>query len=589
MENISRRIMNLQSEVVDQIAAGEVVEKPAQMVKELVENSLDAGATKISVEFSEGGRFVQISDNGRGIHPEDLSKALDRFTTSKIVVSEDLWRLQTYGFRGEALSSIASVSKLTLHSRATGSSEGYQLTSEFGKKSNLNSVARDFGTTIRVEELFSNIPARLKFLKSAAAEATHIKNVLRALAFAFHEVEFRITSNQELLFFWPAAESRFKRVQQVLGLEKVYEGFAQREYVKAYSVFTDPATVAKTSRNIWTLVQNRWVTDRGLQAGVTEAYRNLLMHGEYPFSVTWIETEADKIDVNIHPSKAQVKFADASLAFRAVQASVRDVLEKSPWLVSSPSVAPIETSSPKLETSAYFTNYQPETFFKQKISIQDLRIASLRPEVASIASSSDSEASPNHWRSKQVLAQAHLTYIVTQSNEGVCFIDQHAAHERILFEKLLASYTSGQTEVQDFLFPLAVDLSPDQVEALLNYRAEFEKFGLSFDSLGPSTLGVRSAPTYIKEKGIADALHVTAEEICSQGGSFRFERYVKEFISRMACHSAIRAGQALSLEEMRALLVQMDEFPLSSFCPHGRPVSVDYPLYELERDFGRIV
>lgn len=606
------RIQSLDSSVVDQIAAGEVVERPAQLVKELVENSLDAGATKVTVEFSEAGRFVRVTDNGRGIHPEDLSKALDRFATSKIENSADLWRLKTFGFRGEALASISAVCRMTLVSKRQGQAEAYRLVSEFGRRESPEVIGAEAGTMVQVEGLFENIPARLKFLKSASAEHTAIKTVLKALALSNPAVEIRVLSEGDLVFFWPQASSRLERAKQVLEIQDLYEGEAVRESVRAYSVFADPHTVAKTSKNMWFLVQDRWVQDRGLQAGVMEAYRHLLMHGEYPISVTWVETDPDKIDVNIHPTKAQVKFLDPSLAFRAAQASVRDTLEKSPWLKKGGGgsvavqqeqrlVQDFNTRSEAATLSQSF--FSPElqaTQYRQKISLETLRDSAqgrfepqaetrseLFPEVETQAAPVGAENS--YWSQMQVLGQAHLTYILAQSRDGLMIVDQHAAHERVLFEKLMKAFRSGGLEIQDFLFPLAVDLAPEQQEALLKESASFEKLGLHFESLGPATLGVQSAPHFVRESSLPGVLTKAAEEIINFGGSFSFERYVGDLVATMACHSAVRAGQALSSEEMRALLNSMDEYPLSSFCPHGRPVSIDYPMAKLERDFGRIV
>jgi DNA mismatch repair protein MutL len=614
----SSRIQILNSNVVDQIAAGEVVERPAQLVKELVENSLDAAATKVSVEFSEAGRFVRVTDNGRGIHPEDLAKALDRFATSKIIDSEDLWRLKTFGFRGEALASISAVCRLTLVSRRAGSADAHRLISDFGRRETPEIVGAEPGTMVQVEGLFENIPARLKFLKSASAEHSAIKTVLKALALSNPGVEFRVLLDGNLTFLWPQASSRLARARQVLEIQDLYEGEATRESVRAYSVFAAPHTTAKSSKNMWFLVQDRWVQDRGLQAGVMEAYRHLLMHGEYPISVTWVETDPDKIDVNIHPTKAQIKFLDPSLAFRAVQASVRDTLEKSPWLKtetnssgqmssqisivnSDPGASQAEPTEPRAQN--FFAPEFQATQYRQKISIENLRDSARgRFELQKNSGSESLMPSPSltdmalpvdekllYWSQMQVLGQAHLTYILAQSRDGLMIVDQHAAHERVLFEKLMKAFGSGGLEIQDFLFPLAVDLSPDQLEALLKESSSFEKLGLHFESLGPTTLGVQSAPHFLRESALPGILTKAAEEILSHGGSFSFERYVGDLVATMACHSAIRAGQALSQEEMQALLKSMDEYPLSSFCPHGRPVSIDYPISKLERDFGRTV
>lgn len=615
----------LSPEVVDQIAAGEVVERPAHLVKELVENSLDAGATAITVEFSDGGRYVKVVDNGKGIPPEQLPKALERFATSKISKSDDLWKLHTFGFRGEALASIAAVSKLNLTSRPPGSEKAHQLLCEFGKKTSVDPVGGSEGTVITIQELFENVPARLKFLKSPAAEATQIKTTLKALALAHAEVEFRVYEKNELISFWPACKSRKARVEQILEIKPMYEGQAHRENVTAYAVFADPHQVAKTARNIWLFAQNRWIQDRSMQAAVMEAYRNLLMHGEFPIAAVWIEIDPEYIDVNIHPTKSQVKFHNPSLAFRAVQAAVRETLEKAPWtpearISESPKAtepltlndfAPREAlRTPPSQSSFHHQSFQTTQYKKKDFPLQiATEQAEIRREAISLATDfrqkEKDEENPfvkvvgktevavktkgSYWSSLEVLGQANLTYIICQSRDKLVFVDQHAAHERVVFERLMEAWRGGKMEVQEFLFPLAVDLTPDKVEALQNLFPDIEKLGVYVEVLGPTTVGVRAAPTLIKESILSSVLDKMAGEALDLGGSFSMEKVVGDICATMACHSVVRAGQALSTEQMKNLLLEMDEFPLSSFCPHGRPVSVDYPYVKLEKDFGRIV
>jgi len=604
-------IQSLPPEVVDQIAAGEVVERPAHLVKELVENSIDAGATSVTVEFAEGGRYVKVVDNGQGMSPEDLPKALERFATSKISTGEDLWRLHTFGFRGEALASIAAVSRLNLTSRPPGSAQAHQLLSEFGKRLTVDPVGGSAGTSITIQELFANVPARLKFLKSDAAEGVQIKVTLKALALAHPQIEFRIYERKDLVFFWPPCKSRKDRVEQVLEIKPMYVGEAQRENVKAYAVFADPHQVAKTAKNIWLFAQNRWVQDRSMQAAVLEAYRHLLMHGEYPIAAVWVETDPEYIDVNIHPTKSQVKFHNPSLVFRAVQAAVRETLEKAPWVPQTPAPAVKPTSSLVGATQASFghhdfhvTQYQKKDFplsmaaaqaEQRREALDSLEkdqhnpfVRRVTPPPAAVVEEAPAPSS-RYWSTLEVLGQANLTYILCQTRDKIVFVDQHAAHERVVFERLMGAWRGGKVEVQEFLFPLAVDLTPDKVEALQHLFPDLEKLGVYVEVLGPTTVGVKAAPHIIKESVMSSVLDKMATEALELGGSFRMEKVIGDLCATMACHSVVRAGQALSLEQMKSLLNEMDEFPLSSFCPHGRPVSVDYPFTKLEKDFGRIV
>ncbi|WP_374032627.1 DNA mismatch repair endonuclease MutL [Bdellovibrio bacteriovorus] len=370
-------IQILSPEVVDQIAAGEVVERPAHLVKELVENSIDAGATRVHVEFYDGGRIVKVIDNGKGMSPEDLPKSLERFATSKISKTDDLWSLRTFGFRGEALASIASVSKLTLTSRRAGDEQAHQLISEYGKKKDIDKVGGSQGTTILIENLFDNTPARLKFLKSDSAENSAIKTTLKAMALSHFDVEFRIQENGKLVAFWPACKNRKDRVEQILEIKPLFEGEASRENVKAYAVFADPHNVAKTSKNIWLFAQNRWIQDRSLQAAVNEAYRSLLMHGEYPIAAVWVEVDPDCVDVNIHPTKSQVKFQDPSLAFRAVAAALRGTLEQAPWIKRSDvptqnvTMPLAQNSSEEFKSSEGLPNFASQPMPQQNLRFQD--------------------------------------------------------------------------------------------------------------------------------------------------------------------------------------------------------------------------
>lgn len=614
-------IQVLSPEVVDQIAAGEVVERPAHLVKELVENSIDAGATRVHVEFFDGGRIVKVIDNGKGISPEDLPKALERFATSKISKTDDLWKLRTFGFRGEALASIAAVSKLTLTSRRAGDEQAHQLISEYGQKKHIDPVGGSQGTTILIENLFENTPARLKFLKSDAAEHSAIKTTLRAMALSHFNVEFRVQENGKLISFWPACKERKERVEQVLEIKPLFVGEASRDNVRAYAVFADPHNVAKTAKNIWLFAQNRWIQDRSLQAAVNEAYRNLLMHGEYPIAAVWVETDPDCVDVNIHPTKSQVKFQEPSLAFRAVAAALRGTLEQAPWLPEAQrpkDLQPLAEASPKDYTSTQgLVNFaQPSPIPKENIAFKDqafevtqyqkkefffstptLNQPKVDFKVLSEAAASRQdmhaaleESQPRgYWSSLEVLGQAHLTYIVTQTQDKIVFVDQHAAHERVVFEKLMAAWKGGKIDVQDYLFPLAVDMSPEKVEALLTAAQDIARLGVFIEALGPGTVGVKAAPLMIKESVLGKVLDKMASEMVDLGGSFSLEKTVGDICATMACHSVVRAGQALGMDQMRSLLRDMDQFPLSSFCPHGRPVSVEYPFYKLEKDFGRIV
>lgn len=616
-----RHIKILSPEVIDQISAGEVVERPAHLVKELVENSLDAGATDIEVEIDNGGRQVLVRDNGKGMDRQDLVQCLARHATSKIQVADDLWALSTYGFRGEALASISAVSELSLVSRPTGAAMAQELKCHFGKIADPVEVGGKLGTSVSVDNLFGNTPARLKFLKSDTAEVTQIRLVLKAMALSTHRVSFRIRVKGKLLHFWPESSSLQERAEQVLESKSLFYAEGSEQGIQVKVTFSAPHQVVANNRQIWIFVRGRWVTDRGLMAAVMESYRNLLMHGEYPIVALWVDLPPDEVDVNIHPTKSQVKFLDNSRVFRAVLHVLRSALARSPWLeeilkdqrVREAHLAPSSSfsfSDQELVRTQY-SDRENWVRGEQTLQVKEPDHQWIRPETNSfletrplsapervafsVMDPPSEQLSPikeqmaaAQWSSLQILGQARLTYIISQSSESLFLIDQHAAHERVLFETLMNSWNTGRKEVQNFLLPLNLGIEADHLEAIMTRAPDLEKLGIGVEQSGPESLAVNSCPVILNEAGVEKALRWLGEDLVSKGSSFAFDKIVGNFFATMACHSAIRAGQVLSIGEMKNLLKQMDEFPLSSFCPHGRPVFVDYSFRKIEKEFGRL-
>jgi DNA mismatch repair protein MutL len=609
-------IQVLAPDVIDKIAAGEVLERPANLVKELIENSLDAGADLLEVEFDGGGRSVSVYDNGGGIAREEMPLALQRHATSKIKAADDIYDLHTFGFRGEALASVAAVSKLTLTSRARGSAEAFRLVSDYGKGGDTLPVSAREGTEVRIEGLFENVPARLRFMKSEAAENGQIKTALKALALGNESVAFRARSRGEMLFHWAGKQSFQDRALQVLQVKELFFGSGELGDMKAEVLVSSPQETMNVNRNMWFFVQGRWVQDRSLSAAVMEAYRNLLMHGEYPSVVVRLTLPPDEVDVNVHPTKAQVKFRDSQNVFRLVCRTIRSVLEKAPWLkVEMPLGTPMaalegketqifeaDTSSLKFdgaefERTQYSTKAFPlsqvrEAVEKYSASASGTASASGAVSVRSAAADADTVAVASHrfrWSDLQVIGQLNHTYILAQTSDGFYMVDQHAAHERIVFERLMNSFRSGKIEVQNLLLPMTFDFSAEEVEALHYYRENIERMGLSIERMGPESIAVQAIPSIVKESAVSEALQKLAYEIIDNGDSLAWEKVVGEIFASMACHSVIRAGQSQSFEQMKSLLAQMDEHPLSSFCPHGRPVFVKRTFFDIEREFGRIV
>lgn len=640
-----QRIQILPSEVIDQIAAGEVVERPAHLVKELVENSLDAGATQVMIEVSDSGREVIVTDNGRGLRAEELPMALARHATSKIREADDLWRLSSFGFRGEALASIGAVSDLEMTSRTEALGTAHRVVNRFGKVAAVEPAAGNLGTRVHMRDLFANVPARLKFLKSETAEFGQIKNVVRAMALSRPDAQLKLKLKSKLELDFPLSpvavsggssdssvslEMFRTRAEKVLGvrLYAVESDPQQCQGMQVQIAFAGPQDVSGQSRGIWILVQGRWVQDRSLQQAVVEAYRGLLMHGEYPLAVVRIHAPPAEVDVNIHPTKSQVKFRDPAAAFKAVHRTLRAAIETAPWRehgeragvvaavrgyaeksLAEPGVISdftrpyVKDNRDSRETFAGGSFGETTTHFQNMPVNSHLRFESPDLNRVSFPPRADLESVEAHpepqatgqgvWSKLQVLAQAHLTYLVCQDTDRIVFVDQHAAHERIAYERLMRAWreksAQAKLETQALLIPTIFNLDAEAADQLETMREDLVALGFDVQRMGPTQMALQSLPALIKESAAIEGLARLANRALAQGSSTSLEDAVSDVMARMACHSVVRAGQALSIAQMRELLEQMDEFPLSSFCPHGRPVSIEYPLAQLERDFGRRV
>ncbi len=589
------RIQPLTDDVIDQIAAGEVLERPAHMVKELIENSLDAGATSLEVHVKNGGRDVKIKDNGRGILAEDLEIALLRHTTSKLSKMKDLWILNTFGFRGEALASIASVSHLTLRSRANGHS-AYEIQSHFGKIQKKTESQHEVGTTLEIQGLLDNVPARKKFLKTDAYEVSEIRKVIYAYGLSSPKTEIKFFYNDKLEFIWPSGSSLLSRFKDILKTQDLYESVADYGGVRVRAYFAPPHETAKSTRKIWLFVQNRWVQEPSLLAAVRDGFQNALLPGESPIGAVFVDVPPEEIDVNVHPTKSRVKFQDPSSIYRAVRNTLLDLVERSPWRQDF--LMPQPEEQDEVQSSRYeYQKPATETPYKQ----EEFGLAAYRstPYTQSTDRGADfvtpspvtmTSAAPK-WTHLKVVGQVAKTYIVTQNQTEMVLIDQHAAHERFLFEKLWTAFKEGRAlETQNHLIPLSYALESEAfMELLLAEKSNIEKFGILFEQSGPTQIEIVATPLMFKDSSIVKTLDVMMEQMTKHGTSFVFEDVLADMFATMACHSAIRAGQILSIPEMEALLDAMDEFPTTSYCPHGRPVFVRYPFTKLETDFFRRV
>ena len=628
----------LDSKTISRIAAGEVADRPAGIVKELVENSLDANADYVEVELDAAARRIQVKDNGEGILPEDLKKALLCHATGKIKNADDLWGVKTYGFRGEALASIASVSDITLISK-TKSGKAFRLNCAFGAMREIKETGRERGTSVIVQSLFENTPARLKFLKSQAGETFAVKNVLKAQALSKPKVTFKLLHRGQLSLYFPKQQNFMARAKEILKVDELYHAEAERGGMTFEGVFAPPHRTCKTGKEIWLFANDRHVEDRILHSALQAAYRGLLMHGERPLAAIKIYAPLGEVDVNVHPAKTQVRFKNSRAVFQLVESAVRKVLEQAPWtrsvtgrsftFVKRPAVrqAPRERNFQFSDPVFRKTHFSKESFkpgagrpgfemktappagnmqerseashtaceMKENTAVEGLAGAAkadFRAEKISLFPAASPPPPARHpvWSSLQILAQARLTYLVCQSDRALVFIDQHAAAERILYEKLWAFWKSKHKwESQVFLTPLRLNMEEEEASALFSITSDLKKIGITLEMLGPGCVGVASGPSILKESALEDGLRFLAENFMETQDAFSFERTLSRLFASMACHSAVRAGQALSFQQMEDLLKGMDEFPLSSFCPHGRPVFVEYPISKLEKDFGRTI
>lgn len=618
MENLTSfqdtEIKLLESSVVDQIAAGEVVERPSHLIKELIENSIDAGSDKIQITLWNGWQNLLVKDNGKGMSARDLAKCLLRHATSKITNTEDLWKLSSFGFRGEALSSISSVSEVLIKTISKKTNKAQQLKCSFGKMGLVEESKMDIGTEVLVENLFSNVPARLKFLKTEGAEVSSIKQTVKAMALCHPQVEFSLRIENEIVLFYQKRNSLFDRNIDILS-DKISAKFlhfteAQQDSLKLKIIYSSPKETVKSSKSIWIFVQNRWIQDRMITSAFMEAYKNLLMHHEYPVGAIYLELPADQVDINVHPTKSQVKFVNSSDVYKFVLKTLRSDLEKSRWLEVgsqiSQNVKPYfnfnfeESKNIKLNDSTAKSNQQShqeqiilstekysKNLYQTKNHFQDVVVSKAQDVV--LKPNEEPAHRVTYWSNFQVLAQLNLTYIVCQNENQFILVDQHAAHERVNFEKLMKSYKEDRFDIQNLLMPISVDVTTEEDDFLQNNVLDFVKLGIDIEKTGPNLWCLKSHPSFLKESAVIKALTSLLNNYKNNPSTFFIEKTVADTFATMACHSSIRAGQSLSIDQMQELLTNMDEYPLSSFCPHGRPVSVEWSWYEIEKKFGRIV
>ncbi|MFH1775576.1 MAG: DNA mismatch repair endonuclease MutL [Chloroflexota bacterium] len=562
----------LDPRLVSRIAAGEVVERPASVVKELVENSLDAGASQITIEVRGGGTgSIRVTDNGVGIPAAEVGLAFERHATSKIGSLEDLEGIASLGFRGEALPSIASVAQVDMVTRAAGEEAGTHLSLEGGVVVSRGSQGRSQGTTVTVRNLFRKVPARLKFLKSAATENSRIAHVASQYALAFPEVRFAVSIDGKTALRTPGSGRLLDSITQVYGVEaagsmvevKGVEWEAGGTESPQVTGMIGNPSLARSSRGYLSFfVGRRWVSSRLLTWAVEEAYHGLLMVGKHPVAVINLALPPGEVDINIHPTKMEVKFHHERLAFAAVQKAVRQAL------VGQAPVPRITEVATRYETSA-----RPGRLFSTPAE----------PVTGSSGPPPPAEIPRLSLPVLRVLGQLASKYIVAEGPGGLYLIDQHAAHERILFERIARQRAEQKIEVQGLLEPATFEVTPRQDTVLKLSCPDLAGLGFSIEPFGERTYLVRAVPALLYERDWEGMVRQLLDDLsASDKGDWRENMSIS-----LACHSAIRAGQTLTAEEMRELIRQLEEADNPHTCPHGRPIMIHLSSGQLEKEFGR--
>jgi DNA mismatch repair protein MutL len=556
----------LESEIVSKIAAGEVIERPASVVKELIENSLDAGATQIAVEAQGGGvELIKVSDNGAGIPASELELAFHRYATSKIGNLDDLEKISSLGFRGEALPSIAAVAEVEILSQPRnkyGATEavGSYLHLRKGEVVHKESRARPQGTTITVRRLFRYFPARLKFLKSVNTENSHIAHLVSQYALAFPEAKFSLVLDKRHSLRTTGNGDLREVVSEIYGSEVAQRMLKveQKDSPAKIGGLTSPPSLARSNRNYLSFfVNRRWVRSPLLTRATKEAYHGLLMDGQHPIAVINISLPTQELDVNIHPAKAQIKFCHEQAVFGSVQKAIEEALARTP--IASSKAVPFSVSSGQWQSPRMIMDNEP-AFVVAQLPTMELPVL-------------------------RVLGQLANTYIIAEGPNGLYLIDQHAAHERILYDRISAQWAQKEVEVQGLLQPITIELSPREEETLRASKEFLAEFGFTIEPFGNRSYMIRAIPALMARANIIEIISALLDSLASKESLNPWEEKIAQ---SLACHGAIRAGQQLSNEEMRELIKQLEQTKQPRACPHGRPTMIHLSSHQLEKEFGRI-
>ena len=585
-------IRQLSPETINRIAAGEVVERPASVVKELVENAIDAGARDIDVVTAGGGiSLIRVTDDGHGMDPGDLALAVERHATSKLT-GDDLFNIRTMGFRGEALPSIGSIALLMIQSRAREAADAHEITVARGAKSGLKPAALNSGTRIEVRELFSATPARLKFLKSERAENMATAEVVKRLAMANPQIGFTLTTGERAGLRLPAcapgADGHLARLGRIMGPEFMADALhlvGEREGVRVAGFAGLPTLNRPDTTLQFLFVNGRPVRDKLLVGAVRAAYGDLIARGRHPLLALFVDLEPREVDVNVHPAKVEVRFRDAARVRSLIIGGLRSVLDAAGHRASAAG----GTATVEAFVSAGYTSRRPSAQMSPGFAeMMQAPLSGLDGTSADTAGFTDAPLPDLLDRPLGAArAQLHETYIVSQTQTSVVIVDQHAAHERLVYERMKAMLANGGVTRQGLLIPEIVEVGVDEAAVLAEQASELAELGLVLEAFGSGAVAVREVPALLGDTDVQGLVRDLAADLLHEGQSLRLRERLEAVCSTMACHGSVRAGRRLTAAEMNALLREMEAVPFSGQCNHGRPTYVELKLTDIERLFGR--
>ena len=596
-------IQRLAEDMVNRIAAGEVVERPASVVKELVENAIDAGAERIEIVTAAGGvALVRVSDDGGGMGDKDLALSVERHCTSKL--ENGLERIETLGFRGEALASVGAAARLTVASRRAGAGEAFEITVAGGRVTPIHPVALSAGTRVEVRDLFFATPARLKFLKSERAETAAITDIVRRLAMAHPEIRFSLAGEGRSALEFPAAKgenARLTRLSQIIGDDFSTNAIAidaEREGVRLDGFVGLPTFNRSNSLSQYLFVNGRSVRDKQLLGALRAAYADTLKRDRYPVAALFLLIDPAEVDVNVHPAKAEVRFRDPGLVRGLLVGAIREALAasgpRSSTSAAGATIAAFRSAGrlrpPRLSTVNYGNAYYPVANSRAATELaepaQQAFVAAASP---SADVRNDAEPAPEDLSRPlgAARAQIHETYILSQTDDGMVIVDQHAAHERLVYERLKQAIDAHGIARQILLIPEIVELPEDDVARLTARLEELATCGLVLDQFGKGAIVIRETPSMLGTIDAEALIRDIADELAEWDRTANLRDRIDRLASTMACHGSVRAGRRMKPDEMNALLREMEETPNASECNHGRPTYIELKLADIERLFGR--